>query len=197
MSALTGNVALRAVAPSGVAPKRSPAAAAAAPVAAASARKAAFMGQSDSSALRAQPLRASAPRGRALTLYASSSPAPVVLAAAAAPKGADLKALSYSVLAGVVIWLLPAPVGVTLQAWHLLAHFVATIVGIITSVRGQAANPNQIDLPAALPARAATRCRVRPHRRRGAAVRGAPGVVAAGERRQQRRGGPLSQPNPG
>jgi hypothetical protein len=46
-----------------------------------------------------------------------------------------MKGLAYSVLAGVVIWLLPAPVGVTLKAWHLLAHFVATIVGIITSVR--------------------------------------------------------------
>jgi hypothetical protein len=50
-------------------------------------------------------------------------------------KGVDLKALLYSVLAGVVIWLIPAPVGVSIKAWHLLAHFVATIVGIITSVR--------------------------------------------------------------
>lgn len=197
MAALQGNVALRAVAPAGVAAKRSPAAVAAAPVAAAAARKAAFMGQADSSALRAQPLRASAPRGRALTLYASASSAPVVLAAAPAPKGADLKALSYSVLAGIVIWLLPAPVGVTLQAWHLLAHFVATIVGIITSVRGQAANPNQIGLPAGLPPRAATRCRVRPRRRRGPAVRRAPCAVAGAERRQQRAGGPLTPPNPG
>ena len=53
-------------------------------------------------------------------------------------KGVDLKALSFSVLAGVIIWLLPAPVGVSLKAWHLLAHFVATIVGIITSVRATA-----------------------------------------------------------
>ena len=32
---------------------------------------------------------------------------------------------------GVVIWCIPAPEGVTTQAWHLLAIFVATIVGIV------------------------------------------------------------------
>lgn len=35
-------------------------------------------------------------------------------------------------MAGIFIWLLPPPAGVTVQAWHLLAIFVATIVGIIT-----------------------------------------------------------------
>lgn len=35
------------------------------------------------------------------------------------------------VLLGLVIWFLPAPEGITPQAWHLLAVFVATIVGII------------------------------------------------------------------
>jgi hypothetical protein len=39
------------------------------------------------------------------------------------------------VLAGLIIWCIPAPVGVTAQAWHLLAVFVGTIVGIITNVR--------------------------------------------------------------
>jgi hypothetical protein len=43
------------------------------------------------------------------------------------------------VLAGVFIWLLPPPVGVSLKAWHLLAHFIGTIVGIITSVRARPA----------------------------------------------------------
>nr|WP_302104807.1 anion permease [Polycladomyces sp. WAk] len=32
---------------------------------------------------------------------------------------------------GVVIWFLPTPSGVTEQAWHLLAIFIATIVGLI------------------------------------------------------------------
>jgi hypothetical protein len=108
------------------------------------ARRGAFLsGEADVAALRAAPLRA--PRQAAGALCATASNTSIVVAAAApppvpaakpaAPRGADMKALSYSVLAGVVIWLLPAPVGVSLKAWHLLAHFVATIVGIITSVR--------------------------------------------------------------
>jgi DASS family divalent anion:Na+ symporter len=32
---------------------------------------------------------------------------------------------------GVLLWLVPAPEGVQAQAWHLLAIFVATIVGIV------------------------------------------------------------------
>ena len=35
------------------------------------------------------------------------------------------------ILVGLGIWLLPAPHGVNSQAWHLLAIFIATIVGII------------------------------------------------------------------
>lgn len=35
------------------------------------------------------------------------------------------------VVVGLVIWFIPAPEGVEVQAWHLLAIFVATIVGII------------------------------------------------------------------
>ena len=35
------------------------------------------------------------------------------------------------VLVAVVIWLLPRPAGVEIRAWHLLAIFVATIVGLI------------------------------------------------------------------
>ncbi|MCJ7496077.1 MAG: anion permease, partial [Deltaproteobacteria bacterium] len=34
-------------------------------------------------------------------------------------------------LVGVVIWYLPVPTGVKQEAWHLLAIFVATIVGLI------------------------------------------------------------------
>ena len=47
-------------------------------------------------------------------------------------KGANAKNLGYSFLAGLLIWICPAPTGVTTQAWHLLAVFVGTIVGIIT-----------------------------------------------------------------
>ena len=35
------------------------------------------------------------------------------------------------ILVGVVIWYLPVPAGVKKEAWHLLAIFVATIVGLI------------------------------------------------------------------
>ena len=43
------------------------------------------------------------------------------------------KALMFAlpVLVGLVIWFIPAPDGVEVQAWHLLAIFIATIVGII------------------------------------------------------------------
>jgi divalent anion:Na+ symporter, DASS family len=39
--------------------------------------------------------------------------------------------LSIALLAGIVIWLIPSPAGVQPRAWHLLAIFVATIIGII------------------------------------------------------------------
>ena len=69
----------------------------------------------------------------------ASASVPVVQAAdvpaKAEWKGAKLKPLGYSVLAGLIIWCIPAPVGGTAQAWHLLAVFVGTIVGIITNVR--------------------------------------------------------------
>src|ERR1700730_5183525 len=42
-----------------------------------------------------------------------------------------LGVLSSVVLLAVVIWLIPPPSGVQPRAWHLLAIFVATIVGII------------------------------------------------------------------
>jgi hypothetical protein len=76
---------------------------------------------------------------------------------AAAPaewKGAKLKPLGYSVLAGLIIWCIPAPAGVTAQAWHLLAVFVGTIVGIITNVRLTAS------LDTARPPRGKTGCQM-------------------------------------
>lgn len=38
---------------------------------------------------------------------------------------------AVTVLVGLVIWFVPPPTGVDLSAWHLLAIFIATIVGII------------------------------------------------------------------
>ena len=35
------------------------------------------------------------------------------------------------VVIGLIIWYLPVPAGVKKEAWHLLAIFVATIVGLI------------------------------------------------------------------
>ncbi len=39
--------------------------------------------------------------------------------------------LLATVVVGIIIWIIPAPQGVEQAAWHLLAIFVATIVGII------------------------------------------------------------------
>ena len=40
--------------------------------------------------------------------------------------------LAGTVLVGIVLWLTPPPEGVDIRAWHLLAIFVATIVGLVT-----------------------------------------------------------------
>uniref|UniRef100_A0A7S0VAM7 Uncharacterized protein n=1 Tax=Polytomella parva TaxID=51329 RepID=A0A7S0VAM7_9CHLO len=66
---------------------------------------------------------------------------PVVTAAAAAPApaakpfkfGANMKDLATCVGIAIAIWFCPAPAGVSLKAWHLLAVFIGTIVGIITT----------------------------------------------------------------
>jgi sodium:sulfate symporter-like transmembrane protein len=39
--------------------------------------------------------------------------------------------LPVVLLVGIVIWSIPSPAGVQPKAWHLLAIFVATIIGII------------------------------------------------------------------
>ncbi|MCX6633178.1 MAG: anion permease, partial [Candidatus Solibacter sp.] len=38
---------------------------------------------------------------------------------------------AITVSVGVAIWLLPVPAGVAVKAWHLLAIFFATIIGLI------------------------------------------------------------------
>jgi DASS family divalent anion:Na+ symporter len=49
------------------------------------------------------------------------------------PPSPSIRALKIgiAVAAGVVIWCLPTPEGITVEAWQLLAIFVATIVGIM------------------------------------------------------------------
>ena len=46
--------------------------------------------------------------------------------------GADMKNLGIAVGVATALWFIPPPSGVTVQAWHLLAVFIGTIVGIIT-----------------------------------------------------------------
>ena len=78
------------------------------------------------------------PRRQSVVIVSSSASA-AVLAAAAAPAqpkrfkwGADMKNLGICVVVATAVWLLPAPQGVSAKAWHLLAIFLGTIVGIIT-----------------------------------------------------------------
>lgn len=46
-------------------------------------------------------------------------------------KSANLFPLALCIAVGVLIWLLPEPTGIEPKAWHLLAVFVALIVGLI------------------------------------------------------------------
>ena len=74
-------------------------------------------------------------RRQSIGLRASASGSLAASPAASEPPfkwGADMKNLGISVAVAVVVWFLPPPTGVTAQAWHLLAIFLGTIVGIIT-----------------------------------------------------------------
>lgn len=46
-------------------------------------------------------------------------------------KEINFRSLAITVVVGLIIWFIPVPEGVKPNAWHLLAIFVATIVGII------------------------------------------------------------------
>jgi DASS family divalent anion:Na+ symporter len=46
-------------------------------------------------------------------------------------RGAEPRRLLVAVVCGAVIWAIPPPAGVDARGWHLLAIFVATVVGII------------------------------------------------------------------
>lgn len=63
----------------------------------------------------------------------SSGSSPVIREDPGIQWGADLKMLAVCLVIGVGLWFCPPPNGVTSQAWHLLAIFMATIVGIITT----------------------------------------------------------------
>lgn len=80
-------------------------------------------------------------RGTGIKTTQICASAAVVAATSAAPPpdkkqfkwGADMKTLGIAVGVATAIWFLPPPAGVTLQAWHLLAVFVGTIISIITT----------------------------------------------------------------
>src|SRR5688572_17174950 len=48
------------------------------------------------------------------------------------PPEINYKALIATILFGLIVWFIPAPEGVKVEAWHLLAIFLATILGIVT-----------------------------------------------------------------
>jgi DASS family divalent anion:Na+ symporter len=50
---------------------------------------------------------------------------------ATTPKEIQLIPLLITVAIGLIIWFIPAPAGVKPEAWHLLAIFLATIIGVI------------------------------------------------------------------
>jgi len=49
-------------------------------------------------------------------------------------EGLKLVQFSITLLVGLMIWFSPVPEGVKIEAWHLLAIFVATITGIILKI---------------------------------------------------------------
>lgn len=61
----------------------------------------------------------------------NSTPTPIAVTVPAAAKEIQLLPLLITVVIGVTLWFIPAPEGVTPEAWHLLAIFLATIIGII------------------------------------------------------------------
>ncbi|GLI68524.1 hypothetical protein VaNZ11_012971 [Volvox africanus] len=70
---------------------------------------------------------------RSLSVTASAAtPAPAP-AKPAFKWGANMKDLGICVGIAALLWFIPPPAGVTAKAWHLLAVFIGTIVGIITT----------------------------------------------------------------
>jgi len=61
----------------------------------------------------------------------TANPTAPVKPVALAPKEIQLVPLIITVAIGLIIWFIPAPEGVKPEAWHLLAIFLATIIGII------------------------------------------------------------------
>ena len=79
------------------------------------------------------------PTSRRAPLVQCRSSSQRIVSAASAPSakpefkwGADMKNLGISVGLATAVWFIPSPEGVSAAAWHLLAIFLGTIVGIIT-----------------------------------------------------------------
>jgi anion transporter len=80
----------------------------------------------------ARPLVAPTASPLKVIAQAASTPAPTSTSTGI-KWGADLKKLSTCILIGTAIWFIPPPAGVAQNAWHLLAIFIGTIAGIITT----------------------------------------------------------------
>ncbi|KAK7257847.1 hypothetical protein RIF29_32110 [Crotalaria pallida] len=81
------------------------------------------------------PLISSHPKPPLTLVKASSSSSSSIPSPSPPPKpyqGAAIKPLLASIVTGLILWFVPVPAGVSPNAWHLLAIFLATIVGIIT-----------------------------------------------------------------
>lgn len=82
-----------------------------------------------------KPSRSHTAQRRSALCVSASASAAVSTSPPAEPPfkwGADMKNLGICVAVAVAVWFCPPPTGVTTQAWHLLAIFLGTIVGIIT-----------------------------------------------------------------
>ncbi len=60
-----------------------------------------------------------------------NSTAPPETAPVPIKKEIQIVPLAVTIVFGLIIWFIPAPSGVKPEAWHLLAIFLATILGII------------------------------------------------------------------
>ncbi|CAG9462520.1 unnamed protein product [Pedinophyceae sp. YPF-701] len=72
------------------------------------------------------------PKERESVVANSSSETPAPKTEPPFTWGANMPMLLASFAVGIITWFLPHPVGITDQAWHMLAIFLGTIVGIVT-----------------------------------------------------------------
>ena len=69
--------------------------------------------------------------GTGLTSVATDAPVSAPAPAPRVRRGAEPRGLILALALGAIVWAIPAPAGVEPRGWHLLAIFVATVVGII------------------------------------------------------------------